>query len=120
MIGFDYDEKIFLGVKWKVILSGNDFSLKTGEVRGGIPVMVYKNDEYGMIAFVYINDPIDIVIPKENYNSILAEIKNHSLIGKPLLLYIDDKDKDLYAEWNNGNNTIYKLDVFLRKEFNLE
>jgi len=115
MIGFDYGEKTFLGITWKVIISGNDFTLKTDEVKGGIPIMVYKSDEYGMIAFVYINDPIDIPIPKENFNSILAEIKNHSLIGKPLLLYIDEKYKDLCSEWNNRNNTLYKLDVFLKK-----
>jgi hypothetical protein len=120
MIGFDYDEKTFLGVTWKVILSGNDFTLKTGEVRGGIPVMVYKNDEYGMIALVYINDPIDIDIPKKNYNGILVEIKKQSLIGKPLLLYIDEKYKDLCSKWNNGNNTLYKLNDFLSKEFKIE
>lgn len=118
MIGFEYDEKTFLGVRWKVILSGNDFTLKTSEVRGGIPVMVYENDEYGMIAFVYINDPIDIVIPREKYNSFLEKIKKYSLIGKPLLLYIGEKYKNLCSEWNNRNNTLYELDVFIRNELN--
>jgi hypothetical protein len=112
MVGFDYGEKYLFGVNWKIILSGNDFSVKTNEVNGGIPIFVYQNEKYGMIAFAYIEYPEKININETYYQKILNEIHSKTNDGKPILIYENEKYISFYSEWNEKNNTIYKLEDF--------
>jgi hypothetical protein len=112
MIGFEYGTKKLFGINWNVTLSGNDFSVNTGEVRGGIPIYVYQNTEFGTLAFAYIENPENIKIKEERYNDVLDEIHRKDISGKPILIYYDEKYKDSCSEWNNKNNTLYLLNEF--------